>query len=416
MNLNKTPQSIFHRSRTRPVLHWKNSKELYRVMHSLPGYFKAILIEMIERPMTRKELGETVENLETRLPGRRKRKLKDAEINRDIDFAVNHGLLEIMDDKYLLTPGGRELAQCIKDAVPLFFNSVLSVRMVSIITIIIHVLLSVVKLAFGIISQSAGLIADGIDNTVDTISSVLVWIGIKHKKDRIVALVIIILMVISCFAVVITGIDKLRHPTPVKEGISVFIVSAISGVIMLLLSAYQYITGKRRSNFAIICQSVDSRNHFLTSLLVCLGILSSYIAGISNQSWLYYSDGIVALIIGILIAKSFFELILEFLRPEREGIHISHFVERSRRNMEKKIVFRWLSEELKNKSRSYDDLLDRFQKQFCQATPEIFSLTGFGYLPKTGNELRYFLDKFLRNNKLILKDGRYSLSQKMGNG
>jgi len=369
---------------------------------------------MIERPMTRKELGEAIEDLETRLTGRRDKKLDDSEIDRDIGSAVNRGILEMADDKYFLTPGGREVAQCIKDAIPLFFNAVLSARMVSIITIIIHVLLSVVKLAFGIISQSAGLIADGIDNAVDTISSVLVWVGIKHKKDRIVALAIIILMVISCFAVVLTGIDKLLHPAPIKDGLLAFIVSAVSGVIMLLLSAYQYITGKKTANFAIVCQSVDSRNHFFTSLLVCVGIVTSYLAGISNQSWLYYSDGVVALIIGILIAKSSFELILEFLKPEGEGTHISHFIEKSRRNMEKKIVYRWLSGELRDQSRSYDELLDRFQKQFCEKTPEIFNLTGFGYLPKTGNELQYFLDKFLRNNKLIFNDHKYSLNRKPG--
>jgi len=159
---------------------------------------------------------------------------------------------------------------------------------------------------------------------------------------------------------------------------------------------------------------VDSRNHFFTSLLVCVGIVTSYLAGISNQSWLYYSDGVVALIIGILIAKSSFELILEFLKPEGEGTHISHFIEKSRRNMEKKIVYRWLSGELRDQSRSYDELLDRFQKQFCEKTPEIFNLTGFGYLPKTGNELQYFLDKFLRNNKLIFNDHKYSLNRKPG--
>jgi divalent metal cation (Fe/Co/Zn/Cd) transporter len=116
-------------------------------------------------------------------------------------------------------------------------------------------------MTFGFLSRSAGLISDGIDNTVDTISSVLAWLGIKYKKDKIVSLFIIIMMVLSFAGIAITSINKVLHPAPVKEGLVAFVISGISGFIMLLLSSYQYITGKKTANFAILCQSVDSRHH-----------------------------------------------------------------------------------------------------------------------------------------------------------
>jgi len=37
---------------------------------------------------------------------------------------------------------------------------------------------------------------------------------------------------------------------------------------------------KKHSNFAIMCQAIDSRNHFYTSLLVCGGIVLSFLAEI----------------------------------------------------------------------------------------------------------------------------------------
>ena len=218
------------------------------------------------------------------------------------------------------------------------------------------------------------------------------------------------MMVISFVGITITSINKVLHPAPVKEGLVAFIASAISGFIMLSLSSYQYITGKKTANFAILCQSVDSRNHLLISALVCIGILTSYIAGVFNQSWLYYSDAVVAMIIGILIAKSSFELIIEFLKPESEAAHISHFVEKARGNMKMKIIYQWLSNQLKENSMSYGELLVRFQKQFCEQTPKIYMMTGIGYLPKTYNELQYFLDKFSEKKKIALNDNKYSLN------
>jgi Co/Zn/Cd efflux system component len=410
MRSKKSHRSGSGRFRNRKVDHWKDADELHRIVHSLPGYFRALLLDFIGNPMTYEALLESINNIEMRMSGNEKRKLLKTDIAKDIDFAVNLGVLEIEDGTYALTPGGLEVAQYLNEVIPFFFNTILSTKTVSIITIIVHILLSVLKMTFGFLSRSAGLISDGIDNTVDTISSVLVWFGIKYKKDRIVSLFIIIMMILSFIGIAITGISKVLQPAPIKEGFIAFIISGISGFIMLLLSSYQYITGKKTANFAILCQSVDSRNHFLTSILVCVGILTSYIAEATGQSWLYYSDAIVAMIIGILIFKSSIELIIEFLKPEGEVTYISHFVEKSREKMKRKIVFQWLSTELKEKSMNYEELSQRFKKQFCDQIPKIYVLTGIAYLPKTVNELQYFLDKYIEEKKIVLNDNKYSLA------
>jgi hypothetical protein len=116
------------------------------------------------------------------------------------------------------------------------------------------------------------------------------------------------------------------------------------------------------------------------------------------------------MIIGILIFRSSFELIIEFLKPEDEATYISHFVEKAREKMKMKIVFQWLSAELKEKSMSYEELSLRFRKQFLEQIPKIYMLTGIGYSPKTVSELHYFLDKFTEEKKLVLNDNKYSLS------
>jgi divalent metal cation (Fe/Co/Zn/Cd) transporter len=73
------------------------------------------------------------------------------------------------------------------------------------------VLLSVLKLAFGFLSRSAGLISDGIDNTADTLSSVLVWLGITFDKEKLVSLFIVVMMLVSVGGVTINSIKNIDN-------------------------------------------------------------------------------------------------------------------------------------------------------------------------------------------------------------
>jgi len=82
-----------------------------------------------------------------------------------------------------------------------------------------------------------------------------------------------------------------------------FPVSGVCGLVMLGFSSYQYLVGKRRSNLAIMCQAVDSRNHFLTSLVVCGGILLSFLAQVWHAPWLHYADAAASVVIGLLILR-----------------------------------------------------------------------------------------------------------------
>ena len=83
------------------------------------------------------------------------------------------------------------MAHYMQEAIPVFMGAVFSPKMVSAVTIVIHILLTAIKCGFGALFQSAGLLSDGIDNGVDTISSVLVWVGIKFDKERLSSFLII---------------------------------------------------------------------------------------------------------------------------------------------------------------------------------------------------------------------------------
>jgi Co/Zn/Cd efflux system component len=341
-----------------------------------------------------------------------KRDLNKVDLDRDITAALERNVLEEEEGKYVLTPGGREMAEHMQAVIPLFFETILSPRTVSIASIAVHVLLSVLKLAFGFISKSAGLIADGIDNTADTLSSVLVWLGITFDREKLVSLFIVVMMFVSVGGVALASYHKIVFPEPVKEGLTAFIISLVCGLLMFLLSGYQYMVGKRRSNFAIMCQAVDSRNHFFTSLLVCGGIILSFFAERVQASWsslLYYADALASIIIGILILQSAVELAKELLKPGDEPVEISHFMRSAQEKMRKRIILDWVLQQLKDTPLTSEQLEERFTRQFCEQTPKILELSGIGYCPESSEDLHQHLDQFVNEKKLVLREGKYTL-------
>ena len=213
----------------------------------------------------------------------------------------------------------------------------------------------------------------------------------------------------SVFGVGMASYNKIVNPEPIKDGIIVFIVSAIFGLLMLLLSIYQYFTGRRSSNFAIMCQSVDSRNHFLTSLLVCAGIILSLFAERYAASWLYYADAVASIVIGCFIFKSGIELLIELIKPGGKPEHVAHFMQKAQERMRKKMIFDWLSGILKDNSLSLKELEERFKTRFCSKPPKIMSLTGFGYWPERSSDFHKYLEYFIKEKKIVKEKSKYML-------
>jgi Co/Zn/Cd efflux system component len=393
--------------------HWKDSDEMHKVLHSLPGHIKVISLELLEKPMSREEISEVLHQLRMRVVILHR--ITRADLDRDLTFAIEQGVLKEKDGVLYLTPGGREIAEHMLEAIPFFIEIILSSKTVSIVTICIHVLLSVLKLTFGFLSHSAGLFADGIDNMGDTISSILVWLGIKYDKEKLVSQLIVTLMLVSVGGVALTIYHKDMHPGPIEQGLYAFVISLICGLLMLILSAYQYVTGKKNSNFAIMCQAIDSRNHFLISLLVCFGITLSFLVErfqIRWAAWFYYADTAVSILIGLLILKSTIELTLEFFKQGDEPTRVSHFLRDAQERMKTKVVLKWLSEQLVKTPLTKEQLEERFVSEFCRYTPKIMILSGAGYQPKTSKDLAAYLDRLTSRGAIVWVNGQYSLPDK----
>jgi len=156
-----------------------------------------------------------------------------------------------------------------------------------------------------------------------------------------------------------------------------------------------------------MCQAVDSRNHFLTSLLVCGGILLSFFAQLWNAPWLFYANAVASAIIGILILRGAIELVQEMLKESEEGAEVSHFMKRTEERIREKILLKWLSGQLQSGSITEEELKGRFTADFCDQTPKILILSGMGYQPENGEDLHRYLELFVKQRKLVNDEGRY---------
>jgi len=163
-----------------------------------------------------------------------------------------------------------------------------------------YVAVAVLKLVTGLLSGSVGLIADGADTAVDTAASTIVWAGIKFKKEVIGTLVIIGLMFLTVGILFYTSISSILDTLagtflPITMPYVVITVEIIVMISMFLLSFYQRFVGKRSQNFALISQSIDSKNSIYSAGAVIVGAVFS-IFGI------YWVDAVIGTIIAVRIS------------------------------------------------------------------------------------------------------------------
>lgn len=184
---------------------------------------------------------------------------------------------------------------------------VLNPQIVSLVGLAIHIILAGIKLTAGLISGSIGLISDGMDTAMDGISSLLVYIGLRLKKERIVNIILVILMLGVGIITGIKAVQRVFYPEKIEANLITFGAALLSGLACLMLSIYQRFVAIRSRQQALIVQAVDSRNHAIVAVGVIVGLIAALLKFL-------LLDTIVGLVVAALILKSGVELALELIR------------------------------------------------------------------------------------------------------
>lgn len=188
----------------------------------------------------------------------------------------------------------------------------------AILSIITYILLSSSKLIVGKLFFSQALFADGLNNFTDVLSSILVFIGLKisqkpadknhpygHWKFETLA------SLMTSFLMCIIGLEVIRDAwghftSPIQEQPSLItaIIGGISALLMFGVYRYNHSLAIKIHSLGLKAAAKDNLSDALTSLSTSIAILAAKL----SFSWL---DGVMAIIVGIMILKTAFDIFKE---------------------------------------------------------------------------------------------------------
>lgn len=296
-----------------------------------------ICLYLVDGPRTVEQLKELLHSNPLAGPGeqgfaaartprpRRLRKLL-SRVHTDLSGLIDAGWVVREGDGYALTPTGRvELEAAKQEALAslrLFgakARSLLEPAKASKLTVVVQVALALIKLPAGLLSGSIGLLNDSLDTILDLLSSLLVFLGVRFDRERLVSYVLVAFMTATGGFTLYEAVSRFLTPYVPQAGWFPFVAAILSAVTGLVLWQYQRYVGKRSRSMSFVAESVDSRNHVIVALGVTAGLIAS-------RFGLGIIDMIVGLLVALLIVWSAIELIIELARSSTGGeVDLSHY-------------------------------------------------------------------------------------------
>jgi hypothetical protein len=239
----------------------------------------------------------------------------EVELTVDLERMISQALVRREGDRYGLTDAGREGAQTrlagIHRAAALF-SGLIRPETVSRVTVVAHLALAAVKLPAALLSGSAGLLNDSIDTLLDGLSSIVVFLGVRFRRERTANLVLVILMLSTGSFTLFESAGRLFYPrTPEADPVA-FLAILVSAFVCLFLGLYQRYAGLQSGRMTLITQSVDSRNHVLVAVGVTAGLIASRLR-------FPLLDAIVGVLVAVLILHSGLEQAVGLIRSWESG-------------------------------------------------------------------------------------------------
>jgi Co/Zn/Cd efflux system component/predicted transcriptional regulator len=262
--------------------------------------------EKVRRFISRLGLRPEWEHAGERRRREREREPVEPEFRKTLLELSRKGQIQLNEnEQYELTDHGKKQAEKYKTdmekGAEIFRDHILSPSATARNTVIVDLLLACIKLISGFVSGSVALIADGADATIDTASAVVVWAGIRFKKEYLGTVIIVLMMFVTGLTVGYESLTKLYGAItstidPIAKPYLVIAVELVALIAAVILTFYQRYVGKSNGNLALISQSVDSKNHIYVAGVVILGAIFS-IVGIP------FVDPLIGVYIAVRILK-----------------------------------------------------------------------------------------------------------------
>lgn len=199
------------------------------------------------------------------------------------------------------------------------------IRNVSIVGIIFNIFLLIIKIVIGIISKSQAMIADGLNSAGDIFASLMSYIGNRissipqdedhpdghGKAEYIFSFIISAVMIFVSMSMLKSSIFSIINSEKLNFSYNLIIVCVVTIITKFLLYIYTKLNFRKYNSILIKASMEDHRNDMLLTLGTLIGIICS-------KYGLYFVDGIMGslisiwiTIVGIKLAKSSYEILMD---------------------------------------------------------------------------------------------------------
>lgn len=176
------------------------------------------------------------------------------------------------------------------------------------LSIISYLFLTLLKLGAGVLFRSSALIADGINNATDVVSSVCVLIGLKisrkpadkdhlyghFRAELISTLVASFIMLYAGIEVIIYAVEKIVTGAYEQPNMLSAVAALVATIVMFAVYFYNIRLSKKLGSKSLEAAALDNRSDAFVSIGTLVGIISTYLG-------FPIGDSLVAILVGILI-------------------------------------------------------------------------------------------------------------------
>lgn len=354
------------------------------------------------------------------IAGRNEQFDKNHDIRGECGRLVDKGMVELDENGlYRLTPGGKEKAEKVTEEMErtagAFRRNFLNPAAAARNTFIVDFFLAAMKLLVGFMSGSVGLIGDGADAGIDTVSAAIVWLGVKWKRELIGTVIILIMMFFTGVSIGYESMASVLQAVsgtiqPVSLPLLVIVVESIALICAAILTYYQRGVGKRYGSFALISQSIDSENHVYVAVAVMSGAVCSMLG-------IHFVDALIGGYVAFKILKDAIGLAGEVLSsiggkeadlsrykmPFEERWHLTR----------RETIKMWVLYKLKEGMLSREDIIDFLKSTFKPSYMPVLSEFHFslGMDMDFDSEFDALVRPLFKEGWLVNKDGLYSLTK-----
>jgi cation diffusion facilitator family transporter len=196
------------------------------------------------------------------------------------------------------------------------------------LSIFAYIILSAIKLTIGYLTGSEALSADGLNNSTDIIASIAVLIGLRisrkppdknhhyghFRAETVAAMVASFIMFAVGLQVLYQAVMKFRVPTIETPDIIAAWTALFCAIAIYLVYLYNIRLARRINSNAMMAAAQDNRSDALVSVGAFIGIIGS-------QFGLPWLDPLTALIVGLIICKTAWDIFRDSSHALTDGFN-----------------------------------------------------------------------------------------------